>query len=211
LKLDETRDDQRDTPRERPKLQLQPRTKPHEELQPLSGSSSSINNVAANAEQSLTSNPDDSLSSITNTTNQQIEDSSINDNENDYQQQDSHESNSRVNTSDEQSSVKPSRGAGASIFGGAKPVDTTARELEIEKKIQEFQVSTKETSADNEEKTSSSRLDIFENINERCFDYLGHHIIVVVNEKFIVLNVHRIMMIIVKEEMMVRYQQLFFE
>ncbi len=82
-------------------------------------------------------------------------------------------------------------------------MDTTARELEIEKKIQEFQVSTKETSADNEEKTSSSRLDIFENTNERCFDYLGHHIIVVVNEKFIVLNVHHIMMIIVIEEMMV--------
>jgi hypothetical protein len=57
--------------------------------------------------------------------------------------------------------VKPSRGAGASIFGGAKPVDTAARELEIEKKMQEFQIANSETSADNEEKRTSQRLDIF--------------------------------------------------
>jgi hypothetical protein len=157
-KIDETRDDQREPPRERQKLQLQPRSKPLEEFQPLSGSSSSVNNVAANAEQSLTSNPDDSSSP---TTNQQIQDSSINENRDEYQQKDSHDSISQINTSDEQSTVKPSRGASASIFGGAKPVDTAARELEIEKKMQEFQIANSETSADNEEKRTSQRLDIF--------------------------------------------------
>jgi len=53
--------------------------------------------------------------------------------------------------------VKPSRGAGASIFGGAKPVDTTAREREIEEKLKELQVTTGETTSENEEKPSSSR------------------------------------------------------
>ncbi len=53
--------------------------------------------------------------------------------------------------------MKPSRGAGASIFGGAKPVDTAARELEIEKKLLETQTSNNETSADNEERKPASR------------------------------------------------------
>jgi len=163
MKSDETRDDQAEPPRERQRLQLQPRTKPLEELQPLSGSSSSVNNVAANAEQPSTSNPDDSSSSILNTTNQEVQDSSINENRDEYQQQDSNEKTSGVNISDEQPTVKPSRGAGASIFGGAKPVDTAARELEIEKKLKELQVTPNETVDDNEEKKSSSRLYIFIN------------------------------------------------
>jgi len=164
MKLDETRDDQREPPRERQRLQLQPRTKPVEEVQTLSGSSSSINNVAANAEQSSISNLDESSSSI-----QQTQDSSINENRDEYQQQESRDSNdniSGVNTSDEQSVVKPSRGAGASIFGGAKPVDTAARELEIEKKLQEFQISNNETSGDNEERKPTSKFEILNNINE---------------------------------------------
>ncbi|CAF0745667.1 unnamed protein product [Rotaria sordida] len=153
---DDTRDDQREPPRERQRLQLQPRTKPVEENQPLSGSSSSINNIG----QSSISNPDESPSPITNKPTQQIEDSSLNENPDENQEQESRDSNdntSRVNTSDEQSTVKPARGAGASIFGGAKPVDTTARELEIERKMKEFQMTASETSADNEDKGTSSR------------------------------------------------------
>jgi hypothetical protein len=161
MKLDEPRDDQREPPRERQRLQLQPRSKPLEETQPLSGSSSSINNVAADAAQSSPSNPDESSSSIANTSIQQAQDSSINENRDEYQQQESRDSNdniSQINTSDEQSTVKPSRGAGASIFGGAKPVDTAAKELEIEKKIKDLQmVSTETSGGDDEEKGQSSK------------------------------------------------------
>jgi len=152
MNSDETRDDQREPPRERQRLQLQPRTKPVDELQPLSGSSSSVNNVAANA--------DESSSSVKNTSIHPTDDSSINEDRDEHQQQESGDSNdnpSRANTSDEQSAVKPSRGAGASIFGGAKPVDTTARELEIEKKLKELQMANSETSGDNEEKAASSK------------------------------------------------------
>ncbi|CAF2859805.1 unnamed protein product [Rotaria sp. Silwood2] len=153
---DDTHDDQQEPPRERQRLQLQPRTKPLEENQPLSGSSSSINNIA----ESSISNPDESSSAITNKSIQQTQDSSINENTDESQQQESQDSNentSRVNTLDEQSTVKPTRGAGASIFGGAKPVDTTARELEIEKKMKELQMTTNETSVDNEDKGTASR------------------------------------------------------
>ena len=145
MKAEEPRTEPQDPTRERPRLQLQPRSKPLEDVQPLSGSSSSVNNVAANAEQSLTSNPDDSSSSLTN---QQNADSPNNENEQESQQGDFHDS--------AQSTVKPSRGAGASIFGGAKPVDTAARELEIEKKLRETQI-TSEPSTENEERKSSTR------------------------------------------------------
>jgi hypothetical protein len=160
MKSDEPRDDQREPPRERQRLQLQPRSKPLEETQPLSGSSSSINNVAADAAQSSPSNPDESSSSIANTSIQQAQDSSINENRDEYQQQESRDSNdniSQINTSDEQSTVKPSRGAGASIFGGAKPVDTAARELEIEKKLKELKTGDIEPIGDTEEKETSSK------------------------------------------------------
>lgn len=100
-----------------------------------------MNNVAANAEQSLTSNPDDSSSSLTNSTNQQNPDSPGNE----------------AGQDNEQSTVKLSRGAGASIFGGAKPVDTAARELEIEKKLRETQLTSSEPTADTEEKKPPSR------------------------------------------------------
>lgn len=118
---DEIHDDQAEPPRERQRLQLQPRTKPLEEFQPLSGSSSSVNNVAANARQS---NPDEPTSSLTD--------------------QDSHES--------EQSTLRPTHGATASIFGGAKPVDTTAKEAEIEKKLKEITIANAEGSEETEEK-----------------------------------------------------------
>ena len=60
--------------------------------------------------------------------------------------------------SDEQPIIKPSRGAGASIFGGAKPVDTAARELEIEKKLNELQIPANDKpEGDNEEKSSPTR------------------------------------------------------
>ncbi len=102
-----------------------------------------MNNVAA-------------TSSIPNT------DESSNINENSTNNLDEHESQE---TSDAGSSVEPptikplapSRGAGASIFGGAKPVDTAARELEIEKKLQELQMANSETGDDQSEKGSSSR------------------------------------------------------
>ena len=146
-KLDETQDDQQEPPRERQRLQLQPRTKPLEEFQPLSGSSSSVNNVAANAAQSTISNADESPSSTANTS-RQADDSSLNE---------QRDSNDLASTTDEQSTVKSARGAGASIFGGAKPVDTTAREREIEKKLQELQVTAPETTADTEEKPAAAR------------------------------------------------------
>lgn len=136
--LDEPRDDQREAPKERPRLQLQPRTKPIESSQPLSGSSSSVNNVAANVNDSSISNADDTTS-LTNTSGL-LHDSS-HEHRDDAQQHDSNE---------DSSVAKPSRGAGASIFGGAKPVDTAARELEIERKIKEMQIATAET-ATNEE------------------------------------------------------------
>jgi len=100
------------------------------------------------------------LHSIPNISNQRSHDSSTNENRDESQQQELHDSNdhpSHVGTSDEQSTVKPSRGAGASIFGGAKPVDTMARELEIEKKLKERQMANCETTGDNEERGSSSR------------------------------------------------------
>lgn len=145
--VDETPGDQQEPPRERQRLQLQPRTKPLEEFQPLSGSSSSVNNVAANAAQSTTSNADESPSSTANTS-RQADDSSLNE---------QRDSNDLASTTDEQSTVKSARGAGASIFGGAKPVDTTAREREIEKKLQELQVTATETTGDAEEKPAASR------------------------------------------------------
>ncbi|CAF3960278.1 unnamed protein product [Adineta steineri] len=136
-------DDAREPPKERPRLQLQPRTKPLQELQPLSGSSSSVDNVAA-------------TSSLSNTENSP----SMNDsNPDEYQQQGSHEP-SEAGSSIEQSTVKPlapSRGAGASIFGGAKPVDTAAKELEIERKLKELQLANSETGEEHTEKVSTSR------------------------------------------------------
>lgn len=128
---DETRDDQAEPPRERQRLQLQPRTKPLEEFQQLSGSSSSVNNVAANARQS---NPDEPSSSLT-------QQDSIN---TENQHEDFQEG--------EQTTAKSVRGAGASIFGGAKPVDTTAREAEIEKKMKELALTSNEASGETEEK-----------------------------------------------------------
>jgi hypothetical protein len=54
--------------------------------------------------------------------------------------------------------LAPSRGAGASIFGGAKPVDTAAKELEIERKLKELQMANSETGEDQQsEKGSLSR------------------------------------------------------
>jgi hypothetical protein len=105
-----------------------------------------VNNVAAT---SSISNTEDSPSNNENFTN----------NSDEYQQQESHDT-SDVGSSVEQSIVKPlapSRGAGASIFGGAKPVDTAARELEIERKLKELQVAGGETGEDQEDKGLSSR------------------------------------------------------
>jgi hypothetical protein len=122
-----------------------------DEVQPLSGSSSSINNVAANAVQSSVLNTEDSPSSTPNVSNQRTEDSFTSENRDEYQHQES------TDKSDEQSTTKPSRGAGASIFGGAKPVDTAARELEIEKKLKELKTGDIEPIGDTEEKETSSK------------------------------------------------------
>jgi len=105
-----------------------------------------VNNVAAT---SSISHTDDSPNINENSTN----------NPDEYPQQESHE------TSDAGSSIgpsivkplAPSRGAGASIFGGAKPVNTAAKELEIEKKLKELQLANHETGEDQNEKGSSSR------------------------------------------------------
>ncbi len=76
---------------------------------------------------------------------------------------DEHESHdtSDAGSSHESSTIKPlalSRGAGASIFGGAKPVDTAARELEIERKLKELQMANSETGEEQQsEKGSLSR------------------------------------------------------
>jgi hypothetical protein len=115
-------------------------------LQPLSGSSSSVNNVAAN---SSLSNTEDSPNINENSTNNPDED----------HHQESHDT-SDAGSSLEPSTVKPlapSRGAGASIFGGAKPVDTAARELEIERKLKELQLANSETGDDQNEKVPPSR------------------------------------------------------
>ena len=92
--------------KERPRLQLQPRTKPIENVP--SDSPSSTDQTSPNVDNldSSSHNEADAESGVELT----------------------------ANTS--------ARGAGASIFGGAKPVDTTARELEIEKKIRDLQVET---------------------------------------------------------------------
>lgn len=156
---DEPHDDQQEAPRERPRLALQPRTKPLEEAQPLSGSSSSVNNVAANAPESPVSQAEDTPSS--NKWTRRKQDSRSNEQQpDDHEQQETHQpngENSAVNASDEPFVPKPSRGAGASIFGGAKPVDTAAKELEIEKKLKESQVTSTETTGDTEDRGPSSR------------------------------------------------------
>lgn len=157
---DEPRDDQREAPKERPRLQLQPRTKPIESSQPLSGSSSSVNNVAANVNDSSISNADDTTS-LTNTSGL-LHDSS-HEHRDDAQQHDSNE---------DSSVAKPSRGAGASIFGGAKPVDTAARELEIERKIKEMQIATAETATneETEEKAAAPQQRTFNRNQDRNQD-----------------------------------------
>ena len=159
IKLDEPHDDQPGPPRERPRLQLQPRTKRPEEYQQLSVSSSSVHDVASDVGQSSTSNLDDVLSSATNKSDQQ-EVSSEKENQDEHRREGSQDTNddaSQVKTSEDRSAIKLSRGAGASIFGGAKPVDTAAREFEIERKLQELQMSARDTFDENEDRVSSSR------------------------------------------------------
>ncbi len=139
-------DDTREPTKERPRLHLQPRTKPLEAVQPLSGSSSSVNNVAAN-------------SSISNTEDSPNINETSSNHPDEYQHQESYET-SEAGSSVGPSIVKPlvpSRGAGASIFGGAKPVDTAAKELEIERKIKELQLANSETGEDQNDKGTSSR------------------------------------------------------
>ena len=114
-----------EAPKERPRLQLQPRTKPLEEFQPLSGSSLSVNSAVVN---SSPSNLDESHENSSNHPDE-------------YQRQESHETS----------------GAGASIFGGARPVNTAAKELEIERKLQELQMANSETTDDQTERPPSSR------------------------------------------------------
>ncbi len=105
-----------------------------------------MNNVAANS----------SLSNTEESPN--INENSIN-NPDEYQHQESHDT-SDAGSSVEPSIIKPlapSRGAGPSIFGGAKPVDTAARELEIERKLQELKLANSETGDDQNEKLQPSR------------------------------------------------------
>jgi len=107
-----------------------------------------VNNVAATS--SPLSNTEDSPSMNDNSTN----------NPDEYQRLESR-GTSDAGSSVGPSSVRPlapSRGAGASIFGGAKPVDTAAKELEIERKLKELQMANSETGEDQQsEKGTSSR------------------------------------------------------
>jgi hypothetical protein len=120
-----------------------------EEIEPFSGSSSSVNNLADNVGQSSISNFQEA--SPNNLSTEQTRDSSLNENHDDDEDQ------SRVGMSDDSLIAKQARGAGVSIFGGAKPVDTAAKELEIEKKLKELQMATGEPLDDTEDKGSSSR------------------------------------------------------
>ena len=101
----------------RPRLQLQPRTKPIENVP--SDSPSSADQTSPNVDNldGSSHNEADAESGVALT----------------------------ANTS--------ARRAGASIFGGAKPVDTTARELEIEKKIRDLQVTNEEQEEEKVETT----------------------------------------------------------
>ncbi|CAF4161957.1 unnamed protein product [Rotaria sp. Silwood2] len=140
-------DDNREPPRERPRLQLQPRSKPLEEFKILSGSSSSLNNITTTL-------------SISNIEESPSINEHLSNNPDEYQQQQQSNNTSEVGSSIEKSSVKqlaPSRGAGASIFGGAKPVDTAAKELEIQKKLEALQMANTDTGKDYYDKGSSSR------------------------------------------------------
>ncbi|CAF0896396.1 unnamed protein product [Adineta ricciae] len=143
---DASNDDNRQAPKERPRLQLQPRTKPLEDHHSISNSSSSTTNVGMN--RSISHTEDTPSLNESSTTHPD-----------DYQRQDSHNV-SETGSSIDQAAVKSpvaSRGVGASIFGGAKPVDTTARELEIERKLNELKMVENETGEEEHEKISSSR------------------------------------------------------
>ena len=100
-----------------------------------------MNNVAANVNDSSISNADET-SSFTNTSGQ-LHDSP----------QEQRDDVSAPDSTTDSSAAKPSRGAGASIFGGAKPVDTAARELEIERKMKELQVEA--TNEETDEKSAA--------------------------------------------------------
>ena len=116
-----------------------------------------MNNVAANENQSSLSHADES--SVKRLSERRAQDSSAHESHRDDDEHEARELNdstSQADGSDEQSTAKPARGAGASIFGGAKPVDTSTRELEIEKKLKELQMVAGETTGDSEEKPSSS-------------------------------------------------------
>lgn len=116
-----------------------------------------MNNVAADGNQSSISHTDES--SGTRPSERRAQDSSAHENHRDDDEHETRESNdstSQADGSEEQSLGKPSRGAGASIFGGARPVDTSTREKEIEKKLKELQLVAGETTGDGEEKSSSS-------------------------------------------------------
>lgn len=147
LSLNYDLDENREVPKERPRLQLQPRTRPLEDFQALSGSSASIN--SATAVHSSPSNVDESPN---------FHESSIS-HPDAYQRQESHDT-SEAGSSLEPLNIKssaPSRGAGASVFGGAKPVNTAAKELEIERKLQELQMANSESKDEQTERPVQSR------------------------------------------------------
>ena len=147
-------DENREAPKERPRLQLQPRSRPLEEFQALSGSSASIN--SATAVHSSPSNVNESPNLHESSTSHPDE----------YQRQESHET-SEAGSSVEPLNAKssaPSRGAGASIFGGAKPVNTAAKELEIERKLQELQMANSESKDEQTERPVQSRYSSIQSI-----------------------------------------------
>ncbi|CAF0879672.1 unnamed protein product, partial [Didymodactylos carnosus] len=123
-------DPERETPKERPKLNLQPRTKPLLETENLSVSSSSINVSDHNA---TTATEDTNL--ITSPSDL------VEEHQSEESRQEEQETGSDiVNTREHHHQASSSSNRGASIFGGAKPVDTTAKELEIERKLRETQL-----------------------------------------------------------------------
>ena len=149
--LEEATNDNSEPPRERPRLQLQPRTKPLETTQTLSESASSENNMASNVADSSTDHDQEMSQAL----KQRNDNMSSNQSQPDSEHTDSVENT--AGTGDDSSITKQTRGAGSSIFGGAKPVDTAAKEMEIERRLKELQMSTSETKDDEEEKSSAPR------------------------------------------------------
>lgn len=135
---EEPSEEQREAPRERPRLHLQPRTKPLDPEQTVVKASSTDNTADPSIQIEKTSE-----------TSHGDEDNLSN---NDHQEQ-----SNEVGSTESSAAQKAARGAGSEIFGGAKPVDTLAKELEIEKKLKEMELSAPDSPGDDHHEKQTSR------------------------------------------------------